>query len=51
MQPTAYPLRPEIGASNREIDIYAKRLEFALWQCNQDKQNLIRWEDDGSEDD
>ncbi|WP_010323638.1 hypothetical protein [Marinobacterium stanieri] len=40
---TPYPSRPEVGASNREIDIYAKRLEFGLWQCNLDKTGIRNW--------
>ena len=54
LQPTEYPPRPDLGSSNREIDIYAKRLEHSLWRCNLDKQDLIKWNEgnaDAAEDD
>jgi len=46
LQATEYPERPALGASNRDIDMYAKRLEFALWQCNQDKSDLDKWQEE-----
>lgn len=54
LQQTEYPERPGIGATNRDIDIYAKRLEHALWRCNRDKHDLNEWKEgnaDAAEDD
>jgi len=54
LRQTEYPERPGIGATNREIDIYAKRLEHALWRCNRDKHDLNEWKEgnaDAAEDD